>query len=271
MNINESLESLGLTSIEALAYAYLVANPSSTGYRVARGIGKPTANVYRALESLGRKGAVLHDRAATPSFRAVAPDDLLARLEDQFMQRKAAAARELAALQPDEGDDRLYALGTRDQVLSRTRILLVSTRRVALIDTISPFAEILANEIDDARTRGVRVLVRSRAQSRDESHEVRGEAHHADTLADLPAPAGTQPSLRIAGDARELMMAWFSRDDERVIEAMWTRSAALARATHEALAAERCCLQIEQRMADGLSVDEVETAFEEWRALLRMV
>jgi sugar-specific transcriptional regulator TrmB len=267
MKISESLESLGLTSIEALAYTYLVANPSSTGYRVARGIGKPTANVYRALESLGRKGAVLHDRAATPSFRAIAPDDLLARLEDQFMQRKAAAARELASLQPDEGDDRLYALRTPEQVLSRARILLVSTRRVALIDTISPFAEILASEIDDARSRGVRVLVRSRAQARNESRE----ADHADTLADAPAPAGTQPSLRIAGDARELMMAWFSRDDERVIEAMWTRSAAFARATHEALAAERCCLQIEQRMADGLSVDEVEAVFDEWHALLKMV
>ena len=72
MSIEKSLESLGLTQIEALAYAYLVANPSSTGYRVARGIGKPTANVYRALESLGRKGAVLQDRALTPSFRALA-------------------------------------------------------------------------------------------------------------------------------------------------------------------------------------------------------
>jgi hypothetical protein len=138
MSIEKSLESLGLTQMEALAYAYLVINPSSTGYRVARGIGKPTANVYRALESLGRKGAVLQDRATTPSFRALSPDDLLARLEHDFMQRKGAAAEKLASLQPDEGDERIYALNSPDQVLTRARIVLASSRRLVLVDAFGP-------------------------------------------------------------------------------------------------------------------------------------
>ena len=272
MNIEDSLESLGLTQIEALAYAYLVANPSSTGYRVSRGIGKPTANVYRALESLGRKGAVLQDRAASPAFRALAPDDLLARLEDQFMQRKARAARELSALQPDEGDERVYALKSLDQVLVRARILLASARRVSFVDSVHDVAAMLVTEIQDARQRGTRVLLRSRPVPLfAEPTPDRAVAGHPDTLIDSVRAPGTAPSVRVVTDAREVLLAWFSLEGGKVREASWTRSTFFARGMHEALASERCCLQIELGMADGLSVDEVEAAFEERSKLLAMV
>jgi sugar-specific transcriptional regulator TrmB len=272
MDIEDSLESLGLTQIEALAYAYLVANPSSTGYRVARGIGKPTANVYRALESLGRKGAVLQDRAATPAFRALSPDDLLARLEDQFMQRKARAARDLSALQPDEGDERMYSLKSFDQVIVRARILLASTRRVTFVDAAHDVAAMLVTEIQDARQHGARLLLRSRPVPLfAEPTPNRAVAEHRDTIIDAIRPPGTPPSLRIVSDAREVLLAWFSLEGGKVREALWTRSAFIARATHEALASERLCLQIELGMADGLSVDEVEASFEERRSLLLLV
>ena len=249
MSIEKSLESLGLTQIEALAYAWLVANPSSTGYRVARGIGKPTANVYRALESLGRKGAVLQDRAATPSFRALAPDDLLARLEHDFMQRKTAAAEKLASLQPDAGDERIYALTSPEQVMTRARVMLASARKLVLVHTATPVADSLKEEITEARSRRVRVLVPESVSS---------------------AP-GTLPSLRIVTDAREVLFAAFDYDLARVHEAYWTRSRFLARSMHDALAAEICCARVEAMMADGLSVDEVEAVFEQWREARRLV
>ncbi|HEX6789858.1 MAG TPA: helix-turn-helix domain-containing protein [Candidatus Krumholzibacteria bacterium] len=272
MKIEDSLESLGLTQIEALAYAYLVANPSSTGYRVARGIGKPTANVYRALESLNRKGAVLQDRAATPAFRALSPDDLLARLEDQFMQRKARAALELAALTPDEGDERLYSLTSLDQVLSRARILLASTRRVIAVDAAHDIAAMLVTEIQDARHRGARVLLRSRpVPVFAETSPDLAVPTHRDTMLDRSAPRGMPPALRVVCDAREVLLSWFSLEGGRVREAWWTRSGFVARAMHDALVSERFCLQIELGMADGLSVDDVESASEERRELLDMV
>jgi sugar-specific transcriptional regulator TrmB len=262
MSIEKSLESLGLTQIEALAYTYLVANPSSTGYRVARGIGKPTANTYRALESLSRKGAVLQDRGATPSFRALTPDDLLARLEHDFMKRKSAAAEKLASLQPDEGDERIYALSSPDQVLTRARIVLASARRLVLMD-MTAHAVALENEIAEARTRRVRVLVRKSVRPQASPHRDTFEGAH-------PAP-GTLPSLRMVVDAREVLLAAFDHDETRVREAFWTRSAFLARSMHDAIASELCCARIEAMLADGLSVDEVEAVVEEWRETRRIV
>ena len=261
MSIEKSLESLGLTQIEALAYTWLVANPSSTGYRVARGIGKPTANVYRALESLGRKGAVLQDRAATPSFRALAPDDLLARLEHEFMQRKHTAAQKLAKLQPDEGDERIYALNSPEQVMTRARVMLASARRLVLVDAMTSLAGALESEMAEARSRRVRVIARAR----------QGAPDHQDTFPATRLAPGTRPSMRMVADAREVLLAAFDPDETRTLEAYWTRSTFLARSLHDALAAELCCARVEAMMADGLSVDEVETLFEEWRATRRMV
>jgi sugar-specific transcriptional regulator TrmB len=248
MSIEKSLESLGLTQIEALAYAWLVANPASSGYRVARGIGKPTANVYRALESLGRKGAVLQDRAATPLFRALAPDDLLARLEHDFMQHKHAAAEKLASLQPDEGDERIYALNSPEQVLTRARVMLASARKLVLIDVATTVAKELDEQIAEARSRRVRVLMHDSVRS-----------------------PGILPSLRMVCDAREVLLAAFDHDEVRTREAYWTRSRFLARSLHDALAAEICCARVDAMMADGLSVDDVEAVFEEWREARRLV
>jgi sugar-specific transcriptional regulator TrmB len=259
-----SLESLGLTQMESLAYAYLVANPASTGYRIARGIGKPTANVYRALESLERKGAVVHDRSATPSFRAIAPDDLLTRLERDFLERKALASRELAALRPDEGDERLYTLASPSQVIARARTILASARRLVMLEAPDAMAETLAQEIRDARSRGVRTVTRMRGATPADSH--------ADDFVEAGAPQpGSKPALRMVADAREALLASLSPDGSRVRDAVWTRSDFFARTLHDALTSELLYRRIERGLSDGLSVDEVEGAFELCRELREMM
>jgi sugar-specific transcriptional regulator TrmB len=204
--------------------------------------------VYGALESLGRKGAVLQDRGATPSFRALAPDDLLARLEHDFMKRKNAAAAKLASLQPDPGDERIYALNSPEQVMTRARVMLASARKLVLIDVATTIAKELDETIAEARSRRVRVLTRDSVRS-----------------------PGILPSLRMVCDAREVLLAAFDHDEVRTREAIWTRSSFLARSLHDALAAEICCARVEAMMADGLNVDEVEAVFEEWRDARRLV
>lgn len=251
MNPKNSLHQLGLTSIEALAYTYLVANPAATGYRVARGVGKPTANVYRALESLERKGAVVRDRSAAPLFRALAPQELLGQLEREFAERKASAARELALLHADKGDERLYSLGTAEQVVDRARRLLASAQRVVLADAPIDFTARLADGLEQARGRGIRVLV------------IEGGR-------DAGAQAGSAqdgrrrvvgPRLRMVADAREALLADLSPDATRVREALWTHSAIFAATIHDALTTEWFFLEVGRGLAEGLSVDEVEQAF----------
>jgi sugar-specific transcriptional regulator TrmB len=258
MDAADILQSLGLTPIEALAYTYLVANPSATGYRVARGIGKPTANVYRALEGLERKGAVLRDRSAAPLFRALAPDELLGRLEREFAERRSAAARELAALHAEPADESLYPLGGTDQVWSRARALLASAARIVLADASGDIVDALAADLAAARARGVRVVVIARGATAEDG---------VVTWTDARPRSVVRPPLRIVADAREALLAQFSPDATRVHDAVWTRSAVFAAAIHDAITTELFFLEVARGVDEGLSVNEVEQSFERCRRI----
>jgi len=52
----KALTDLGLNNLEANVYLALLIDPGSTGYRVAKNLGKPVSNVYQALESLTGRG-----------------------------------------------------------------------------------------------------------------------------------------------------------------------------------------------------------------------
>ena len=253
MSLQNALESLGLTQIEARCYAHLAANPSTTGYGVARGIGKPTANVYRAIETLERKGLVIHDRGTTPAYRALPPEDMLARLERDFQERKARASRELASLKPTSSDEKLYALKSHDDVIARAHLLLAAARRVVMMEAAHDTLARFERAVTDARSRGVRVVVITD-----------GDAlpAHADTIANARQPVR---ALRVTADARECVMSSLPNDTGGVVEALWTRSALVARMLHDALAAEMFYGLVERAFDDGLSIDEVEEAFEQCR------
>ena len=51
--LNNPLLNLGLNQLEAAVYSNLLVAGPGTGYAIGKRIGKQTANVYKAIESLG--------------------------------------------------------------------------------------------------------------------------------------------------------------------------------------------------------------------------
>jgi sugar-specific transcriptional regulator TrmB len=80
MDALQSLVSLGFTPLEAEVYVCLVQDSPATGYRVAQAVGRPVAGIYKTIESLANKGAVVLDDGESRLCRAVPPAELLARL-----------------------------------------------------------------------------------------------------------------------------------------------------------------------------------------------
>ena len=65
------LVSLGFTALAAEIYAWLPEEAPVTGYRIAQAIGKPAPNVYKAIETLETKGAVMVDEGKSRLCRPV--------------------------------------------------------------------------------------------------------------------------------------------------------------------------------------------------------
>lgn len=224
---------MGLSEIEALVYAFLVRSEAATGYRISHAIGKPTANTYKAIASLRQRGAVLVDDGDNRLVRAVPPDELLAALEQRARQQREAARAALADLAPADGDDRVYTLRDRDQVLTRARAMLAGARTIALADLFPLPLAALADELAAAAARGVRVVVKGYGPAAVAGVEVvlGDDADRA-----LVAWPGQQLSLVV--DADEHLLALFDAELERVRQAVWSRSAFLSCMQHNHVAME---------------------------------
>jgi sugar-specific transcriptional regulator TrmB len=93
------LADIGFTRLEAVTYLHLIQEPSVTGYRVAQAIAKPVPNVYKALESLQKKGAIVCDEsAAHRRYVALPIAGFLQQLHDQLQATGRKIEEQLADL-----------------------------------------------------------------------------------------------------------------------------------------------------------------------------
>ncbi len=258
----QALVSMGFTAMEAENYAFVVSHPGVTGYRVAQAIGKPAANTYKGLESLGRKGAVIVDDAESRVFRAVPPSELLAGLKRQFEARHDQAAEALAKLAPPPADDRLYQLRSREQVLERCRAMLGRCKWVAVMDVFPSVVGELLPDLEQCAERGVEVVVKAyeplevagvRMMIRPRGYEI------------VEAIPGSLVSLNI--DGQEHLLAMLADDGDRVHQAIWTSSTIVAYVLYNGLINEVSQLAVMQALDSNASASVLRRRFEELRHL----
>lgn len=233
MAAEKALEELGFTELEARLYCELVASAPATGYRLAQAVGKAPANVYQALSSLEQKRAIVVDDGAAKSFRAVAPDELLADLSARFARQQRAAKAALARLHVPAPADKIFQLRQASQVLARARRMLAKARDIALFDLFPEPLRALTPDLTRAVARGVQVA---------------GIVYSTDTPTEfLCLPSQGQPrtpanwpgsQLTLVTDAREFLVALLSSDLSQVRHGFWSDSVYLACLQHSGLGCE---------------------------------
>ena len=231
--LTKALQELGFSEIEALVYAFLVGRESATGYRISHGIGKPTANTYKAVASLSRQGAVQVEEGGGGLVRAVPPDELLAGLERRAREGREAARAALAERGADVADGRVYSLRSPDQVLERARAMLGRAREIVLGDLFPGPLAALAGDLGAAAARGVKVVVK--VYSRVDVPGV-AEVPEADAARSLAGWPGQQ--LTLVADAEEHLLALLDDSLGLVHQAVWSRSPFLSCLHHNRVAME---------------------------------
>jgi sugar-specific transcriptional regulator TrmB len=255
--LSDQLAALGLTPTESAVYVFLLQNPAVTGYRVARGIGKPTANAYQALESLRTKGGATVAEGRKRAYRAVPAGEFLDALAWRFDERRRRAARALAALGPTPATSGVYAMHRPEEVLTRAARLVEATKETLVLDLSAAALAHLRATIEDAISRGVRVGLATPASDPPEA-----------TLAVAFEAAQQQGEWILASaDKREALIARLSPGLVAVEEAACTESAFLATRLHRALAGDLFFRALAHAAEDGLGVDEVEGLLERCREI----
>jgi sugar-specific transcriptional regulator TrmB len=248
----EFLLPLGFTGIEAEAYVFLLEEAPATGYRVAQGINRTTANTYKALESLQQKGAVMQEDGATRLYRAVAPEEVLSVMERTWARQRLQAERALAEVGRGARDDRVYQLAAPGQVYERCRAMLAGCREIALMDVFpAPLAE-LREAVDEAVARGVSVALLAYEPVEVPGAEVVLSYRAATVMERWPGQW-----LNLVTDSAQHVLALLSEDGSRVRHAAWSASAFLAHLYHSGLLGELSTSALRRAIAGGASRGEL--------------
>ena len=156
----DALEGLGFTGLEATTYLHLLRTSPSTGYRVAKETGRTFSTIYRVLESLERKGALVLDDGESKLYRAVPTADLVRQMKVKFEGHGTRLVEASRQIPTSELDDRIYQLKTPDQIYEKARAILRESReRVLLEISPGPLAE-LRTVVEETGERGVDVTAR---------------------------------------------------------------------------------------------------------------
>lgn len=155
----ERLVELGFSQYEARAYLGLLGDDPMTGYALANKTGIPQPKVYETLRKLVARSAVVKTGEHPARFVALAPEQLLSQLENDFRLRVADAKLQLERFNPSvhEKQVRLFhSASDRAIIVAQARELVLRAREhVYLSGSVAELAE-LATPVDEAQRHGVR-------------------------------------------------------------------------------------------------------------------
>lgn len=220
------LVEFGFTELEAEIYLYLLGASPSTGYKVAKGIRKPAANTYKALQTLAAKGATLVEDGAIQQVSALPYAELLDRLEREFSKRQSAARKAFQAYEAPTVEEGVYQLGSWESVIQRaTELLNAASSEVIAVGDLAD----LATSLKQVAGRGVSVLIASEAA------------------------VGTEEEFRVGGFKLSLLL---SVDGKHVVlahaaEGMWISRPGLVGLLSGSIRAQAQVAEIVQRLEEG--------------------
>ncbi len=257
-----ALEELGLTPAEAEVYVFLTHESPATGYRIAQAVGRPVGNVYKAIESLETKGAVLvADDDNHRVVRAVSLAEFAARKRAELDDACVRAGAGLATAEHDSPDDRLYQLSDRGQAIARARSMLEGAQRFVVgVATPGPMGAI-AEELSSTGQRGVPAGVKAYAPV---------TVPRADIVLDPRGEAalrhGPGEWLILNADGREYLAALFDAGSGDLLSGHWSSNPLLAWVTYTGLSSDMLLAHARAALAAGGGAEQVQSILQSLRA-----
>jgi sugar-specific transcriptional regulator TrmB len=252
-NAIHALQQFGLNHLEAEVYLRLLSAAPMTAYRVAQDLAKPAANVYKAVEVLVRKGAILIEDGDCRLCQAVPMERFLKQAQNDFQATLSSVRLALSDLETPAVDERVYRIESAKQVFETAREMLEKrARKIAVIDAFPNALERIADSVRRAVKRGAETLVEAYAPINIPGAKV--------VMASLTAEAPRHwkgEQLNVIVDGREHLIALLSTDLTTVCQAVWSRSAYLSCIHHAGRACEHTLIQMLEARERGESPEKI--------------
>lgn len=249
--LSSHFQALGFTQLESDIYLYLLKHGVSTGYSIGKGINKPAANVYKALDTLSEKGGVVSAAGNNKTFNAVPWQTLLDNHKKRFDENIELLSKQLESIEQPDSDEQVYQLNNRAQVIETTIQMLNRAENVILADIEPDALPLFAEVLISAAKRGVEVRVKLY-----EKAELPGVIitlrRHGEAIHDKSSDV----AFSFSCDGSQFVLAMLSKDQKTVIQAFQSQSALMNMTMHTQILYG----QVLTDLKDFLKNDEFEKA-----------
>jgi HTH-type transcriptional regulator, sugar sensing transcriptional regulator len=143
------LQEIGFNRLESEVYLTLLKQSPLSGYRIAQILGEGSSNIYKALDILRKKGAVMvEEKPSTRLFTAIAAKEYLARAEKQMESSLKYLEKHLPQNNDVNAGDRVFKLDTIDQVLERAEEMILNAQTQIIIDAFPKMLEMVKPHLE---------------------------------------------------------------------------------------------------------------------------
>ena len=120
-NILTHLRHLNFTQYESMAYMALLKQSEVTGYELAKNSGIPASKIYAVLNKLIDRDVILALDSEPLKYTPLPPDDIIARLKDDYLQTFDSLSQSLNDIYQNEQstDDYIWNLNGRQEIMRR--------------------------------------------------------------------------------------------------------------------------------------------------------
>ncbi len=214
-----ALIDMGLNRMEAEVYLTLILHSSSTGYRIAKIIGKAAPNIYNTLDTLIKKGAVVIDEFAKPKkFSAVPPEEFAGAMEKNFKNKSEQMTKELSTLGKKNYDDQILRLTSTDQLYERFERMLENAEKTVIVDAFPGPLKKIKPVLEKTAKKGVHILLTAYEPVEISGVVVSIKPHSEKIFERWPGEW-----LNAVCDHSENLQALLGKDDN-LLEAIWVKS-----------------------------------------------
>ncbi|MFO7735251.1 MAG: helix-turn-helix domain-containing protein [bacterium] len=228
------LQRTGFNRLESEVYLLLCRRSSLTGYKISQILNEGSSNIYKALDSLTRKGAVMQEQTpGTKRFSAVSPAEYLNKTEREFKETCIFLQKNIPEQPKKQREVSVYSLESVSQVFERARVMISEATAQIVLDVFPGPLEKLLPFIEKKTEAGINVVVNAYSDISIPYCVVTKKNKAEEALKSLK-----NDWINIVVDGDKFLLAVVDKNLENVRHAIWTNSPYLAYVLHSGIGSE---------------------------------
>jgi len=258
------LQEIGFNRLESEVYLTLLKQSPLTGYKIAQILGEGSSNIYKALDILIKKGAIMvEELPTTRQFTAVAAKEYMERVEKQIAGSLKFLEENLPVNSDAVNETRVFKLGTVEQVLERAVDMILNAQKQIVVDAFPKMLELikpyLLKTAKGKNDKKVHVVVNSYDGTELKNCVMVKKSAGADAL-----KVWKDSWLNMVVDGEKYLLAVISPDGKTLRHAVWTNSPFLSYVLYSGIASEMMFSVLIDELKKRDMVDIVKAALEKY-------